>query len=610
MTLGELTDEWLRGVAAAGFVPGVRARARAALRDLLEEFVAAVRAEPFDPSPGARIGAELVDLRMSAPPVLGTTVHLLAAHLPAILSADADVRAGDDDGRAGDHGPDGGQVHDASQVRVGGHGHDGGQMHDACRAQGSGHVRHGGDDQGRAGDRENVDEEIRARVLALLDRLVTGFVAAQRDAAVRAAEEMNRSEKIHWRNVQVDLQRRLQQAVLHRPDTGLPNEQHLRKTLAEFAGDRRLGLLLISLDRYDELTDTLGHARGARLLAAVARRLRPLGVLAHLADDQFAVLASDTTGPDDLIKVADQAARLLAGPFPIEGHNLHVTASIGLVERPVAGSDPGSWLHDARLALRWARHGRRGPELFDPARADEERRRQRWAAEMPAALERGEFTLRYQPLVRLADAEVIGVEALARWDRPGAPGPLQFIQVAERTGLIHRLGRALLEQACRQGAAWGGDLLISVNLSPVQLADPGLVAAVADILHRTGLPAARLQLEITETGEALPYRSVLAALGGLGVRLALDDFGTGYSSLAVLTGLPFTEAKLAAEFLTGASHGAVLRHVVDACHSMGMTVTAEGVETAEQLATLRDLGCDHGQGYHLGRPAVAGPHGL
>ncbi|MBM2616666.1 bifunctional diguanylate cyclase/phosphodiesterase [Actinoplanes sp. LDG1-06] len=542
MTLDGLTEQWLRGVVAAGFVPGVRARARAALRDLLEEFVAAVRAEPFDAAPGARIGAELVDLRMSAPPVIGATVHLIAGRLPAVVGE---------------------------------------------------------------------DDETRRRILDLLDRLVTGFVAAQRDAAVRAAEEMNRSEKIHWRAVQLDLQRQLQQAVLHRPDTGLPNEQHLRRTLAEIDRGQRLGLLLISLDRYDELSDTLGPDNGARLLTAIARRLRPLGVLAHLADDQFAVLVTGTTGPDDLIKVADQAVRLLAGPVPIDGHDLHVTPVIGLVERPVAGSEPDRWLHDARLALRWARQDRLGPELFDPARAAEERRRHRLAAAMPAALDRGEFTLHYQPLVRLADGATIGVEALARWPRPGGRplDPQQFIQVAERTGLIHRLGRTLLEQACRQGAEWrraGHDLLVSVNLSPVQLSDPGLVAAVADILHRSGLPADRLQLEITETGEALPYRSVLAGLGGLGVRLALDDFGTGYSSLAVLTALPFTEAKLAAELLLGFHESGVLGLIIAACHEMGMTVTAEGIETAEQEQTLRALGCDHGQGYHLGRPAPAG----
>ena len=531
-SLAALTDDWLRGVAAAGFVPGVRARARAALHDLLEEFVAAVRAEPFDPAPGSRIGAELVDLRMSAPPVLGTTVHLLAGRLPALLGA---------------------------------------------------------------------DDQTRTRVLALLDRLVTGFVTAQRDAAVRAAEQMNRSEKIHWRAVQLDLQRQLQQAVLHRPGTGLPNEQHLRRTLDELS-EGRLGLMLLRLDRYDELTDALGHDRGARLLTAVADRLRPLGHLAHLADDLFAVLVTGTTGPDDLIKVADRAIRLLAPPFPIDGHRLHVTATAGLVERPAAGVGPDRWLHDARLALGWARQGF---AVFDPARADAERRRHRLAADMPSALERGEFTLHYQPLVRLADRAVIGVEALARWQRPGDPvplGPQHFIRLAERTGLIRPLGRRLLEQACRRGAERPGRLM-SVNLSPVQLRDPGLVGDVADILHRTGLPAARLQLEITETAEALRLRSELAALGALGVRLALDDFGTGYSSLAVLTGLPFTEAKLAAEFLLGAERRGVLRHIIDACHELGLTVTAEGIETAEQESVLRDLGCDHGQGFHLGRPA-------
>ncbi|MEV4343103.1 bifunctional diguanylate cyclase/phosphodiesterase [Actinoplanes sp. NPDC049596] len=525
--LAGIVDDWLRGVAAAGFVPGVRGRARAALSDLLEEFVAAVRAEPFDPAPGARIGAELVDLRMSAPPVIGTTVHLLASRLPAAIG-------------------------------------------------------------------EPDDGETRARVLALLDTLTTGFVAAQRDAALRAAEEMNRSEKIHWRGVQVDLQQRLQRALLHRPDTGLPNEQHLRKQLAEAIAARpgeRLGLCLISLDRYDELTGTLGPENGVLLLSEVARRLRPLGFLAHPADGLFAILLAGTSGVDDVIKVADRAARLLARDVP-------VTAAV--VERAAAGTDPDGWLHDGRLALRWAAQDGRGPGVFEPGRAEAERRRQRLAATLPAALAAGEFTLDYQPLVRLTDRAVIGVEALARWDRLE---PRQFIPIAERTGVIAELGRALLEQACRRAAA-RPDLRMSVNMSPLQLAAPGLVAEVADILHRTGLPAGRLQLEITETAAVLEHRAVLTQLAGLGLRLALDDFGTGYSSLAELVTLPFAEVKLAAEFLTDppGSAAEVVRHVVGLCHALGMTVTAEGIETAEQERVLRELGCDHGQGYLFGRP--------
>ncbi|XVU29288.1 EAL domain-containing protein [Actinoplanes sp. CA-054009] len=648
--LAGITDDWLRGVVAAGFVPGVRSRARAALRDLLEEFVAAVRAEPFDPAPGARIGAELVDLRMSAPPVLGTTVNLLAGRLPSAIA-----------------GPEG--------------------------------------------------EETRARILSLLESLTTGFVAAQRDAALRAAEEMNRAEKIHWRGVQVDLQQRLQRALLHRPDTGLPNEQHLRKQLAETIaarGGERLGLCLVSLDRYDEVADTLGHENGVRLLTEVARRLRPLGFLAHLADDQFAILLTGTTGVDDVIKVADRASRLLAQ---------HVAVTTGVVERPAAGTDPDGWLHDGRLALRWAvqdeQHadpagrtlsegvagpgsgpievgvGGRAPGVFEAGRAESDRRRQRLAAGIPAALAAGEFTLHYQPLVRLADGAVIGVEALARWHRLE---PRQFIAMAERTGVIHELGRNLLEQACRAGAA-RPDLRMSVNMSPVQLAAPGLVAGVADILHRTGMPAERLQLEITETAAVIEHRAVLDRLAALGLRLALDDFGTGYSSLAELMTLPFAEVKLAAEFLTAqggtiaekasarakaaeivalhaehgdaaytraddggaaptraedgraaparaevgaaaASRGAaldvvgqapatrgtgggdlgagvgrvkgvermdVVRHVVGLCHALGVTVTAEGIEGGGQARALREAGCDHGQGYLFGRPVAGLP---
>ncbi|MFG1991909.1 putative bifunctional diguanylate cyclase/phosphodiesterase [Actinoplanes sp. NPDC048988] len=547
----------MRGVVAAGFVPGVRSRARAALRDLLEEFVAAVRAEPFDPSRGARIGAELVDLRMSAPPVLGTTVTLFAGRLPAAMG-----------------GPAGDETRQRTAARGGPAGDESRQR---TAAMG-----------GPAGD------ETRQRIMALLGTLSTGFVAAQRDAALRAAEEMNRAEKIHWRGVQADLQRRLQQALLHRPDTGLPNEQYLRKHLAETIagrGGERLGLCLVSLDRYDEVTDTLGHENGVLLLAEVARRLRPLGFLAHLADDQFAILLVGTGGVDDVLKVADRVSRLLA-------HEVAVTA--GVVERAAAGTDPDGWLHDARLALRWATQDNARPGVFEAGRAEDDRRRHRVAATIPAALAAGEFTLRYQPLVRLADRAVIGVEALARWHRLE---PRQFIPMAERTGVIHELGRHLLERACRAGAAREG-LRISVNVSPVQLAAPGLVATVADVLHRTGLPAGRLQLEITETAAVIEHRAVLDRLAGLGLRLALDDFGTGYASLAELVTLPFAEVKLAAEFLAVPRSGTaeVLRGVVGLCHALGVTVTAEGIETAEQERVLREAGCDHGQGFLFGRP--------
>jgi EAL domain-containing protein (putative c-di-GMP-specific phosphodiesterase class I) len=516
----DLAEEWLRGIARAGFVPGVRARARAALQELLEELVAAVRAEPFDASVGDRIGAELVDLRMSAPPVIGMTVHLLAAELPPLIGGDLSI--------------------------------------------------------------------VRVRVLDLLEHVTTGFVTAQRNAAVGAAEQMNRSEKIHWRRVQTDLQQRLQ----HDPVTGLPNEQQLRQHLA--AGDG-IGLCLLGIDRFPELADTLGRDT---LLTAVAAMLRQLtGVfVAHLGNDEFALVA------EDLPKVADEARRVL---LP-----LHVDVRAGLVEA-AGGGAPDDRLRDARLALGWARQDRRDHAVFEPARAEADRRRHRLAADLPSALDNGEIVAYYQPLYRLADRAVIGAEALARWQRPGGPllGPPDFITLAEHTGLIRPLGRHVLERACRQAARWrraGHDLMVSVNLSPLQLSEPTLPADVADILHRAGLPPGNLQLEITESVALDDGYAALRRLADLGVRLAMDDFGTGYSSLSLLSKLPISTVKLAAEFL---AEPAVLRHTIALCHALDLTVTAEGIETAEQESLLRSLGCDTGQGYHFGRPSPADSRG-
>jgi diguanylate cyclase (GGDEF)-like protein len=551
--LATLAGDWLADVTGAGFVPGVRARARAALRDLLDELVAAVRAEPFDPAAGHRVGTELVDLRMAAPPVIGSTVRLLAERLPGLIGDDGTVRA---------------------------------------------------------------------RVLALLEHLATGFVTAQRDAALGAAEQMNRSEKIHWRRVQDDLQRRLQHALLHDPRTGLPNDQHLRKHLADRitrAGTERMGLCLLGIDRYAELADTLGHDNAGKLLTAVSVRLHRLAeqgghFLAHLGDDQFAFAVPGTGGPDDVLKLSDQVHAVLHAPIPLDGHSLRVCVTAGVVEARAAGTNPDHWLRDARLALGWARAGHRDHAAFETRRAEEDRRRHRLAAALPAALDDGEFVAHYQPLYRLTDRTILGVEALARWCRPGTAeplSPLHFIDLAENTGLIRPLGRALLEQACRQGAAWrqaGHDLLISVNLSPRQLGEPTLAEDVADVLHRTGLPAASLQLEITESYPLDEGLETLRQLTDLGVRLALDDFGTGWSSLATLSGLPVGNAKLAAEFIADVGSPAaieVLRHTIALCHSLAVTVTAEGIETGSQERLLRGLGCDQGQGFHFARPATA-----
>ena len=552
-----LAREWLRGVTAAGFVPGVRARAREALHELLRQTIAAARAERFDPAPGYRIGAELVALQMSAPPVIGTTVRLLAGRLPALVGGD--------------------------------------------------------------------EPAARTRVLALVEQITIGFTAAQRVAAVSAAEQMNRAEKLHWRAAQADLNHRLQHALLHDTPTQLPNREHLRRHLAAVVAGSddttRAGVCLLGIDGFDQLTDALGDEGSDLLLAAAADRLRSAAevgghFLAHLGDGEFVLVVAGTTGADAVVKAAYEARRSLHGLFPAATPHLRITATAGIAEGPAAGTHPDTWLRDAHLAHEWARRERRERAIFEPGRAADDRRRQQLTAAMPAALDQRQFGLHFQPLYRLTDRRVIGVEALARWQRPGEPllGPQVFIPLAEQTGLIRPLGRSLLAQACRQGAAWrqaGHDLLISVNLSPLQLEDPGLICAVADILRETGLPAPQLQLEITESAALDGHHEILNELSALDVRLAIDDFGTGYSSLATLSRLSVTTVKLAGEFVAGLGAGdataatVVLRHVIEICHALGISVTAEGIETADDELLLRQLGCDNGQGFLFARPATA-----
>jgi diguanylate cyclase (GGDEF)-like protein len=382
---------------------------------------------------------------------------------------------------------------------------------------------------------------------------------------------------------------------------------------------RSAALLVMDLDQFKEINDALGHHAGDALLDSVGRRLDRLArdhgaLLTHLGGEQFAIVLTGVHGTDALIKVADEARRELAANSlgAVDGYQLRVTATAGVVESPARRVRADDLLRDAHLALGWAREDHRPWAVFDRDRAAADRDRHLRAAAMPAALERGEFIPYFQPLYRLADRTTIGVEALARWQRADGVkplGPQHFIALAEQTGLIQPLGRSLLAQACRQGVAWPG-LTISVNLSALQLDDPGLVPAVAETLHRTGLPHHRLQLEITESAAVERHSDVLRRLAELGIGLAIDDFGTGYSSLAALTTLPVSNVKLAAEFVAAIGRGsghatAALRHTIRLCHDLGLTVTAEGIETELQERQLRELGCDFGQGYGYARPSPA-----
>lgn len=558
-TLAWLARQWLRSVAGVAFIPGPRVRARECLEFLLHRLAQGLQTEPFDPAIGYLVGVDLVGARMSSPDVLGRTLTLLGERLLPALGVGRQPAA-------------------------------------------------------------------ELRLQQLLGQLAVGFTTTLRDAAAGAAEEINRAERAVWRRQQLILQRRMQHALLHDPLTGLPNRSKLFDSvatlIADAGRDQRIGICLIRITRLATVNDTLGHEVGDHLLRQVARRLRPAAnrqghPLAHLDGDEFALVLPATTGPDDAVKAAEAALRVLVEPCVVDGHPIEVAAKAGIVEQPAADANAVELLRRAHIAAGWAIADRnRQYAVFDPQRSSVDIDRHRLAAILPTAIRSGQFYLDYQPLVRLSDRAVVGVEALARWRHPtlGKLGPDQFIGLAEQTGLIQPLGLHLLERACEQAARWQRRLwppYVSVNLAPAQLQQPDLVAAVVAALDRSRLPPCRLQLEITESTAIDAHHDVLRRLAGLGVRLAIDDFGTGYSSLAYLTELPVRTVKLAARFLDGLREpGAagpsskILDHLITMCHDLGISVTAEGVESVAQARHLERLHCDTGQGYLFARPTT------
>jgi EAL domain-containing protein (putative c-di-GMP-specific phosphodiesterase class I) len=357
-------------------------------------------------------------------------------------------------------------------------------------------------------------------------------------------------------------------------------------------------------------------------------------MLARLGGDEFVILVEHTTCMDDAVKVADQVLATLAEPFHVGGNMLRVSASVGVVERPVAGADPTDVMRAADITMHWAKaDGKARWATFDAGRDTREVARYTLAAAMPEALKRGEFIIHYQPLIDLADGSMRGVEALVRWQHPtlGLLLPERFVDLAEDTGLIVPLGRQLLEEACRQAALWRVLMppsppspepprlpsprppFISVNLAARQLREPGLVDQVTDILQRTGLPPGDLQLEILESAVVSTDDAtlgVLRALASSGVRIAIDDFGTGYSSLAYLRTLPVHNLKFARAFVQGfrstasydSADESILTALIGLGHTLGLTVTAEGIETAAQARMVQAIGCDLAQGFYFARP--------
>ena len=445
-----------------------------------------------------------------------------------------------------------------------------------------------------------------------------------------------------------ELQKRLRHLQMHDPVTRLPNRTLFFERLAAaldappFQDDSlpphgRIGLCYLDLDGFKAVNDTMGHRIGDRLLAAVAGRLTDCAerdgsgrsgshLVARLGGDEFAILVEDSTGTAQLTELANEVLVSLQQPFDLAGRRLSVSASIGVVERASAGTSPTGLMQAADTTLYWAKEdGKARWTLFDPERNAHRMTRQALSSTLRPAVERGEFTLEYQPLVSMADGTVRGVEALVRWNHPqfGLLAPNRFVAIAEEDGTIVQLGRWVLRTACRQARRWQLDhpgeppLFISVNVAVRQVWDSDLVADVAEILAETGLDAGLLQLELTESavmGSAGRPLRALQALSDMGVRIAIDDFGTGYSNLAYLSRLPVSVLKLDGSFVRGFRYddGAhpspadetIVEAMVQLAHRLGLTVTAECVETAGQAERLRRIGCDTGQGWLYSR-AVA-----
>ena len=428
------------------------------------------------------------------------------------------------------------------------------------------------------------------------------------------------------------LSRRMSFLAQHDSLTQLSNRMVLNDRLTQAIAmarrhGQKLAVLFMDVDRFKHINDSLGHAIGDRLLQSVSERLlacvRRSDTVSRQGGDEFVILLSEVARAQDAAICADKILLALSAPHDIDQHHLHITVSIGIATYPDDGTETETLMKNADFAMYDAKeNGRNNYKFFKPemnARAIE---RQALETGLRQAIERQEFVLHYQPLMNLGTGAVIGAEALVRWRHPqrGLVPPVQFIPVAEETGLIVPIGRWVLREACRQARAWEDAGLpttrISINVSAAELRSADFVARVRAVLAETGLNPNNLELELTETFLMQDLKSttaVLHALRDMGVQLALDDFGTGYSSLSHLKKFPIDTLKIDQSFVRNLTVDDGDASIVSAVISMGKSlhkrVVAEGVETREQLNFLQEQSCPEGQGYYFSKPMVAGAFG-
>ncbi|GAA0302241.1 hypothetical protein GCM10009087_10020 [Sphingomonas oligophenolica] len=407
--------------------------------------------------------------------------------------------------------------------------------------------------------------------------------------------------------------------------TGLANRQRLRLSLDQMLHQpkgayRATSLLLLDLDRFKAVNDTLGHQVGDSLLKQVGQRLHravgDAGLVGRLGGDEFQVVLPSESNRERLGELARAIIAALSQPYFIDGSSITIGCSIGVAIAPEDGRDSETLIRNADLALYAAKADGRGihrffrQELLIGAQS-----RKQLEDDLRHALAQDQFHVAYQPVVSTRTERIVGYEALIRWDHPtrGAISPTEFVPVAEDTGLIEAIGEWVLRTACMEAATWPKDIRVAVNVSPIQFANPSLPTVITSALAKSGIAPDRLELEITEgvfLDETASSEHMFKMLKGLGVRLALDDFGTGYSSLGYLKKAPFDKIKIDQSFVKGAAiagnrNSAIIKAIVTLADTLGMETTAEGVEVQDEILLIRELGCSHIQGYVYGKPARA-----
>jgi diguanylate cyclase (GGDEF)-like protein len=415
-------------------------------------------------------------------------------------------------------------------------------------------------------------------------------------------------------------ERKIGHLAMHDGLTGLANRtyfrNHIDQWLERHGREDSGAMLFLDLDRFKIVNDTLGHPTGDALLVEVARRIAASvdssAFAARLGGDEFGIFLSNIGSPNEISIVAERLLARISEPYDIESHHLVIGTSIGVAIAPQDGRNANELSKNADLALYRAKQDGKGQfRFFEP---EMDRRMRDWHElehDLREALVSRQFELYYQPLVNLATSEITAFEALLRWHRPqhGYISPADFIPVAEEAGLMNEIGAWVLKEACDAAADWPSNIKVAVNISPLQFSGNSLANDVLSALTNSQLRPDRLMLEITEGVFLNDTEETMAQLNTLesaGIHFAMDDFGTGYSSLSYLRKFRFDKIKIDQSFVRGLCDNpeseAIVRAVINLCHDLGMETVAEGVETPEQAARLREIGCEIGQGYLFGRP--------